>query len=69
MEPTEIFMRYLDEVSLISLYQSAIKDNAKNELEQLVQHEKTCDDYPELKFRRVDKRSAPTNPFMKKDAA
>jgi len=49
MEIAEIFERYTNAVSQIYLYQSAIKTNAKKELEELVMYERSLDEILELK--------------------
>ncbi len=49
MEIAEIFARYTNAVSQIYLYQSAVKTNAKKELEQLVMYERSLEEIPELK--------------------
>ena len=48
MEIEEIFARYTNAVSQVYLYQSAVKTNAKKELEQLVMYEKSLEEIPEL---------------------
>ncbi len=49
MEIAHIFQNYTDQVSQIYLYKSAVKDNAKNEFERLIQYEKNYETNPELK--------------------
>jgi hypothetical protein len=49
MEIVKIFARYTNAVSQIYLYQSAVKTNAKKELEQLVMYERSLEEIPELK--------------------
>jgi hypothetical protein len=49
MEIAKIFARYTNAVSQIYLYQSAVKTNAKKELEQIVMYERSLEEIPELK--------------------
>lgn len=53
MNIDEIFESYSNKMTQLSLYQRAMKDIAKKELEKLTEYEKSLEDYPELKERSL----------------
>jgi hypothetical protein len=58
MDLDEIFESYSSKMTQLSLYQRAMKDIAKKELEKLTEYEKSLEKHPELKDHSLSMHNA-----------